>query len=182
MNEFPFLIDDFDAIEFYRSKPNSSNAIKAFVVGILTKSGYRNRKIRDVLGIEKVYTVTHLKRAGSALSEAQLLLWHNNPEKVTLGHVRVIASQSHDRIEYFLRELLARGISVSELASIVENKEEKSDDNIDKYAALIQETLGRDVEICHRKKKGSGNITLSYFSIDDLEYLVESLGVKPEGM
>ncbi len=63
---------------------------KAYVVAFLSGEGRSNSQIREDLGIEKVYTVTHLKRAGT-LSEEELTLWLRNPRKITLGHVRAVA-------------------------------------------------------------------------------------------
>lgn len=74
MNNLPYLIDADEAIEYYKSKSDLTDAEKAYVVAILSQEGYSNKSIRQSLGIEKVYTVTHLKRAGASLSESELNL------------------------------------------------------------------------------------------------------------
>lgn len=105
MNNLPLLLDAREAIDYYHQHPGMTDAEKAYVVAFLSGEGRSNSQIREDLGIEKVYTVTHLKRAGT-LSEEELTLWLRNPRKITLGHVRAVAKLPFSKREKLLRDLL----------------------------------------------------------------------------
>ncbi|WP_423839452.1 hypothetical protein [Vibrio cholerae] len=67
MNNLPLLLDAREAIDYYHQHPGMTDAEKAYVVAFLSGEGRSNSQIREDLGIEKVYTVTHLKRAEYAI-------------------------------------------------------------------------------------------------------------------
>lgn len=82
MAHLPLLTDAEEAIDYYKSQPHSpSDPITAHVIRILVQDGYKNRDIREALGIEKVYTVTHFIRVSQALTDGEMELWFNNPDR-----------------------------------------------------------------------------------------------------
>ena len=53
MAHLPLLTDAEEAIDYYKSQPHSpSDPITAHVIRILVQDGYKNRDIREALGIE----------------------------------------------------------------------------------------------------------------------------------
>ncbi len=178
MRDFPYLIDADDAINYYRKHTDSTDAEKAYIVRLLSKANYSNKKIRESLGIKKNYDVTHLKRAGCALSETELELWHNNAERITLGHVRSIAKIDEKRRENLLRDLLTKKVSVRDYERIAAGKTPEKEADVKRLEERLAEKLGRPVSIKYNKAKGNGTIRLSYYSIADFETIVNQLGFK----
>lgn len=56
----PFLADSQDALDFLHDTPDITDPQRAYVVAFLSREGWTNRQIRSHLGIDKVYTLTHL--------------------------------------------------------------------------------------------------------------------------
>ncbi|MCG8612265.1 MAG: transcriptional regulator [Pseudomonadales bacterium] len=180
MNNLPFLIDADEAIEYYNGQKELTDAEKAYVVSILYKEGYSNKKIREALGIRKVYTVTHLKRAGTHLSESELELWHKNPTRITLGHVRAIAKLPQPKREELIRNLLTIRTPVHKFEAIAQGKPEYADADIKRYEQIMGEVLGRQIKIRFNAVKRTGSITLDFFGLDDLDDISKSMGFKAE--
>jgi ParB family transcriptional regulator, chromosome partitioning protein len=180
MDNLPFLIDADEAIDYYNSKSDLTDAEKAYVVAILSREGYSNKAIRKALGIDKVYTVTHLKRAGTSLSESELGLWHNNRTRITLGHIRAIAKLPQSKREEMLRNLLTKRTPVHKFESIAQGKSDERDTDIKRYECIMGEVLGRQIKIRFNATKRSGSITLDFFGLDDLDHLSQSLGFKAD--
>jgi len=178
MNEFPLFTSSRDAIEFHNSSANCPDAIKASIVARLSADGYSNKSIRKALNINKVYTVTHLKRVGTALSESELQLWHNNSKRITLGHVRAISKLPKRRREELLRELLIKRTSVHSFEKIAKGEEitKEQDPDIKRYEEVMAEMIGRPVKIHLNKATKSGTIKLGFFGYDDLDNISKSLG------
>jgi len=177
MSQFPLLLDADDAINHHLSNENRTDAELAYIVATLSKDGYQNKKIREVLGIEKVYTVTHLKRSGMNLTEEELTLWHKNPNRITLGHVRAIALLPQRQRENLLRELLSKRIPVHKYEAIAHGKDEPTEDSdIQRYQQLMSDVLGRSVGIKYNAAKKSGTLTLTFYSLDDLDETSKKLG------
>jgi len=176
----PLLIDAEEAIQFYKAQPSLTDAAKAYAIGLISNDGYSNSEIREALEIDKVYAVTHLKRAGTQLSLDELELWHNNPSKNTLGHVRAIAKLNREKREPLLRNLLANKCSVAEYEAIGRGRETDKDVDIKRFEQLMSERLGRDIKIQYNKGKQYGRITLGFFTLDDLDDITEKLGYSPE--
>jgi ParB family chromosome partitioning protein len=99
----------------------------AWIIATLSRGGYLNSDIREALVIGPVYRVTHLKRAGLALSEDEMELWHQNPTRITLGHVRAIWKLPRTERENMLRNLLLVKTPVSEFERIARGEGDKRD-------------------------------------------------------
>lgn len=175
MNTLPYLLDAEDAIEFFNSENCYSDAARAYVVRTLNQEGYTNLKILEALNIKKGYTVTHLKRVGLLLSEEELSLWHSNPKRISLGHVRAIAKLPRSQREELLRSLLVKKISVRKFESLAKG-EMDTDSDISRYENLMSEVIGRQVGIKFNNQKLTGTITLDFFGLDDLEVITKALG------
>lgn len=180
MDHLPYLMDQQEAVDFYLDNPTCSDAAKACVVAFLSKEGLSNRAIRAVLNIDKVYTVTHLKRVGLALTEAELALWHKNPTRITLGHVRAIAKLPQNEREKMLRKQLARKTPVHQFESIAQGNTEQRDADINRYQDRMAEVLGRPVKIRYNNAKQSGSLSLDFFTLEDLDQLASALGFQAQ--
>lgn len=106
-------------------------------------------------------------------------------EKITTGHARALLSieDSAKRIE-IANEIVKRGLSVRDTENLVrqiskpkkEKKEERDDGIFFKhYEENIQSILGTKVHI-NRKDKNKGRIEIDYYSVAELERLMELIG------
>lgn len=182
MDDLPLLIDADEAAEYMKNH-RCDDATKAYAIGVMSKDGYSNKKIREATGIDTVYTVTHYKRAGTKLSEDEIRLWHKNPKRITLGHVRVVARLPRFEREKLLRDLISKEIdgkpiSVSTLKEIAKGKVPTKDSDIKSLENAMEEVLGRQLNIQFNKEKKTGSIKLSFFTLDDLERICNSLGYR----
>lgn len=180
MNALPLLIDAEEATEYFREHPDCTDAEKAYIVGVLSNEGLTNKQIREALKISKVYTVTHLKRAGTSLSEEELTLWLNNPLRITLGHVRAIAKLPRTKREELLRGLLRTKSSVQKFESIAQGKSDDRDADIKRYEVLMGERLGREIKIRYNQGKRTGCISLDFYTLEDLDHISKQLGFNAE--
>lgn len=176
MNNLPFVIDWKEAFSHFHKDIDLNDAQKSYLIGFLAKKGKSNAEIRSLLGIRKVYTVTHYKRAGTLLSEEELQLWNRNPTRITLGHVRAVTSLPRAKREALLRGLLTSKKSVQELVLIAKGKENGLGVDIKRFATEMGESIGRNVEISYDRIKRRGSLTLDFYSLDDLDDLSSKLG------
>jgi len=176
MKSLPLILSREDAISYYKNTSHITDAEKAYVVRVLSQEGLSNRCIRQTLNICKVYTVTHYKRVGTALSDDEIELWMNNPSHITLGHVRAIAKFPRLTREPLLRDLLTKKISVHQYEMIAQGKREESNTDVKRYALGMEDQLGRPVSIQYNAKKCSGTLMLSFYGLDDLDDIGGSLG------
>ena len=180
MDHLPLLVDAEEAVQHYFSHPQRTDAEKAYIVATLHRCGMTNLQIRQALKIPNVYTVTHLKRAGTRLSEVELTLWHNNPTRITLGHVRAVAKLPQLQRESLLRDLLVRSTSVHQFELLAQGKQAERDADIARYETVMGDVIGRRVKVQYNKAKRTGSITLDFFTLDDLESIAKALGFSAE--
>lgn len=176
----PLFTDPQEALDFVRNTPAITDPQRAYVVAFLSREGWTNRQIRQQLGIEKVYTLTHYKRVGLALSEIEFSLWEKNPERITLGHLRALCHLTSSVREPLLRTLLAQRLSVTKLQARLKTHAQHADVDIKRYENRMEERLGRGVKIQFDATRQSGKLTLDFFGLDDLDSLAASLGFTPE--
>lgn len=176
----PFLADSQDALDFLRDTPNITDPQRAYVIAFLSREGWTNRQIRSHLGIDKVYTLTHFKRVGLALTDIEFNLWVKNPERITLGHLRVVCHLKPAIREPLLRKLLAQRQSVSKLHGLVRGQVQHSNADIKRYENQMEDALGRAVKIQFDSARQCGKLTLDFYGLDDLDLLSTTLGFKSE--
>lgn len=176
IQSLPILLMKEDALEEWEKDPQ--DPIKCYIVSFLFNEGMTNSEIRSYLKIEKPYTLTHYKRVGQSFSEEQLLKWLKNFHKVKLGHMRAIAKLKGNEKEKALEEICTRKFSVRKAELRANNREDEVDVDIKSYERDISESTGRSVKIKYNPNKKTGQITLSYFGLDDLEAIVRSIGYK----
>lgn len=180
MSRLPYLFDSQDAITYYRETPSMTDAARAYVVRTLALDGYTNSRIRETLGIEKVYTVTHLKRTGCALTEDQLRLWDKNSATITLGHVRAIAKLPSQRIEEILRKVISHKLSVRHVIDLAKGKDVEPTNDIKAFQEEVSEAIGRPVKVRYSESTCCGSIVLDFYGLDDLDNITKALGYTRE--
>ena len=178
----PSLFDPDDAVRLWAE--DISDAIRAYIVNFLTvEERLSNKQIRELLNIRHVYVVTHLRLAGS-ISEDEILLWDRNCTRVTLSHMRAIACLAHAQRKNLLEKMLVKRIPSKKIELLVKDIKRgidpdlAQDFDIKKYAEDVSETIGRPVSINFDTRKKSGEITLKFFSVDDLSNISSLLGYK----
>jgi len=176
MYNFPLLLDAEEALEHYHKPGTRSDAERAYIIAIMSNNGYTNTQISDSLNIQKGYTVTHLKRVGLALSEIELSLWHTNPNKITLGHVRAIANLPKTKREKLLRDGLYKRKSVRQFEALAKGENVEKDPDVKRYAEIMTEVLGRGVKVKYNSTNKTGSITLDFYKLEDLLDIASSLG------
>ncbi len=189
LESLPLILDTDEAIDYFNQHPNCTDAIKAYIVAFLFGEGLENADIRTALNIEKIYFVSHLKRAGTLLSEEELELWHNNSRVITLGHVRAVSKLPFQTRDKLLRDLVEGrggkgGRSVSRYESIarslLKGEAIEKDVDIKRYEELMQSVTGRVTKIRFNHAKQSGTISLDFFSLDSLDDIAKALGFNAE--
>ena len=171
----PFFVDEQDAIQHYKNE-ECSDAVKAYIVAYLSGRGMKNRDIRNSLGIENPYTVTHLKKAGTCLTEEQIELWNKNPRRITLGHVRALNAFKPNQREEILRNLLVRNTTGHQIRRMAKGEGGEKNADIKKYEELMSEVIGRPISIEYDSTKKNGSLNLKFFSLEELDDLSKQLG------
>ena len=184
MHPLPHLTTPNEALDALKRISTPTQAFLALVVALLSKV-HTNREIRAITGIHHDYTVSHLKRAGKKLTRKELELWHNNPQSITLGHVRVLCRMPSTQREHYLRKLLAVKITVSKLETIAAKRSTITNDENDceLYAQKISRATGRAIAISQPKLKGNvwiGKMILGWYGYEDLERIAKLLGYNPQ--
>lgn len=174
--KFPLLLDKAEAIAFYQENSLISDAVTAYIVGLCSKEGLTNKEIRESLNIDKVYTVTHYSRVGKNLTEEELMLWHKNPHRLTLGHMRAICKLPSLERNRLMRHALTRPIPVSEFERIARGDNAQHDTDIKRYQNLMSDVIGHPVAIKYNAATGRGSLTLEFFNLDELDKFAELLG------
>lgn len=172
----PLIGDIEEALDFVRKTPAISDPQRAYVIAFLSRQGWTNRQIRQQLDIDKVYTLTHFKRVGMALSDIEFDLWEKNPERITLGHLRALCHMKSEVREPLLRLLVAHRLSVTKLQQRIQAQSHHSNADIKRFENNMEDKLGRGVKIQFDPSRQSGKLTLDFFGLDDLDHLAAALG------
>ena len=180
MDLLPPFLNREQAVALYQQTEEKTDAFKAYTVSYLSRQGMNNREIRARLAIEKVYTVTHLKRAGLLLNCDELNLWHRNPKRITLGHVRALGRFGAERRTEALRNLLLRNTPSHQLRRLAKGAPAEKSADIKQYETLMSEVIGRPIEIQYDASKQSGELIVKFFSLGELDDLSTQLGFNAE--
>lgn len=172
----PFLTDINDVHRFLKQCPTPCDAHIAYLAAFLSKEGLPNREVRAILGIDKVYALTHFKRVGLSLTEDEFQLWEKNPTRITLGHLRLLAGLSPSRRHALIRHVIATGVSVARLSASLKSTSQEAISDIKQYSLSMEDALGRGVSISFDIRKQSGEITLKFYGLDDLDMIAKKLG------
>ena len=108
--------------------------------------------------------------------------------KLSMGHARaLLALENEKQMLQLQSRITANGLSVRETEALVKNskapvagkagkKTQVNDPEMEQLAAELQRSIGTQVRI---KPKGrGGKIEITYFTADDLDRLLENLGIQ----
>ncbi len=99
---------------------------------------------------------------------------------ISFGHAKVLLSLNNQKRMQYAEMIVSRGLSVRELEMASKQKAmEKKKKKTNKFAYIednLSKALNRKAEL--RYSKGKGKIMLSFYSDDDLNELLNILGVK----
>jgi ParB family chromosome partitioning protein len=156
--------------------------------------GLDQQKVADRVGLARS-TVANLLRLLALPAGVQQLV-----EKGTLsmGHARVLAGvDDADRLQNLADSAAAEGWSVRELerrSQDVENQpagsatrttrgasaDESGPNHLTDLSRRLSEQLGTRVKVKRGRKKGSGTLSIEFFSLDEFDGLLQRLGVSAD--
>ncbi len=181
MAALPWFLERQDALDALNSPVKPSQALLALVVAMLSQDS-TNREIRAITGIQHAYTVSHLKRAGKTLTYEQLELWHANPTRITLTHVRALCGMPAQQRDQWLHKLLATRIPSTQLEAVAAKRQPSdlgNESDLERYARKMSEATGRVITLSYRPALQTGKITLSWHGYDDLDDIAKKMGFIP---
>ena len=158
-----------------------SDAEKVYAIGFMARAKKKNTDVRAVAGFKKNYEASHFMRMGKVLSEEELLIWHRNPQRISLGHARALArfKDPKQRLKLF-EDLLVKRIPVQTLERMVKGVDTSKDVDVKRFERVVSESIGRPLDIKFNQNEKKGEITLTFFGWEDLDIIVEALGYKKE--
>lgn len=128
--------------------------------------------------------ITNILRLLNLGNDVQEMLILGN---IDMGHARALLSLPHDLQLVVANEVITKSLTTNEVekyvTTLLKNQElsnqittipKRYDPNIDKLEMQIADKLGMMVNIRH-SKKGSGKVTISYSSLDELDNLLQYL-------
>lgn len=104
---------------------------------------------------------------------------------IFMGHARALISVEEKKLQLLLfRKVVKRNLSVRQIEDIIKTiknvshetiRIKKEDPIIKSYEKILMKSLGTKVFIKQNKDKKSGKIEIVYFSLDDIERILEKL-------
>lgn len=153
-----------------------ANAFERFI----NEFNFTQEKIAQVLGKDKS-TVSNILRLLTLPAKIQELVSRNS---ITAGHAKALLSLPTENEQFRVCNLIInKGLSVREAEKIVarravgtRKRETKQDPGLNDIANQLQHVLGTRVKICHGKKRGT--IQIEYYSVDDLNRILDLISSK----
>ncbi len=142
-----------------------------------------HQQTADAVGKSRT-TVTNLLRLLSLTDACRTMLERGDLE---MGHARALLSLTSDDQTSIARIVVAKGLTVRETEKLVrgvsapvkDKFEAKSDPHIEQLERRISDKVGAPIKIQHGPK-GKGKIVIQYSSLDELDGVLEHLGVESE--
>lgn len=156
-----------------------AKALKA----LMDEFGYGQEQVALKIGKKRSTIANYLRLLTLPLSIQMSI----NSHQITMGHAKAILSLDDEEKQRLLHELILRddltvreAEEASQRISLKAQKKELVYENRDFYiedlAEKIQRRLGTKVHIQPKGKKGK--VTIDYYSLDDLDRLLEILGIQ----
>lgn len=142
-----------------------------------------HQQTADAVGKSRT-TVTNLLRLLSLTEICRTLLERGDLE---MGHARALLSLSSDDQTSIARMVVAKGLTVRDTEKLVRGVnapvkakfEAKGDPHIEKLERRVSDKVGAPIKIQHGPK-GKGKIVIQYNSLDELDGVLNHLGVESE--
>ncbi|MCX5667792.1 MAG: ParB/RepB/Spo0J family partition protein [Candidatus Omnitrophica bacterium] len=180
-------VGDVDMLEIalieniQREELNPIDEARAFE-RLTTEFNFTQDKIAETLGKDK----STISNAIRLLGLPRKVQDHVSKGAITAGHARALLGLPTENEQYRVcNVVISKGLSVRETEKLVERrraeagtekKPVKRDHGIDSIATEMQQALGTRVKIFHGKKRGT--IQIEYYSVEDLNRILEIITAK----
>jgi len=170
----PIILDEKEAIDIFND-PSSNDAIKVFAIKHLHIFGLKSRDIGKIFPISK-YQLSHYARSAKKLTDEEIELWSNNPRRITFGHIRsLIRLPTQQRLDLIKDLATKRRLSVRNCEQISRGETATKNTDIKAYETELSEKLGRGIRIRYNQSNKTGQLTLDFFTLNDLEDIISVL-------
>lgn len=162
--------EDLNAIE-------EANALQR----LIDEFGMTHAKVSEAVGKSRS-TVSNLLRLLQLADDVRTMVERGDLE---MGHARAMLSLSEDQQIRTAQAVIAKGLSVRETENYIRRLQQPVSQStpkaIDPDTMRLQNTLsdklGATVKIAHQSS-GKGKLTIDYHSLDELDGILQHLGVK----
>lgn len=162
--------EDLNAIE-------EANALQR----LIEEFGMTHAKVSEAVGKSRS-TVSNLLRLLQLADDVRTMVERGDLE---MGHARAMLSLSEDQQIRTAQAVIAKGLSVRETENYIRRLQQPVSQStpkaIDPDTMRLQNTLsdklGATVKIAHQSS-GKGKLTIDYHSLDELDGILQHLGVK----
>ncbi|WP_251358559.1 ParB/RepB/Spo0J family partition protein [Kangiella sp. TOML190] len=150
---------------------------------LMEEFGLTQQQTADAVGKSRT-TVTNLLRLLQLSEHCKTLLERGD---LDMGHARALLSLEPSMQTDTAKVVVAKGLTVRETEKLVRNLNEpkpkaakkEKDHHISALEQQVAEKIGANVEIQHGNK-GKGKMVINYHSLDELDGILQHLGVSEE--
>lgn len=152
---------------------------------LLTEFKLTHQEVADAVGKSRA-TVTNLLRLNNLMAETKTLLERGDIE---LGHAKLLLALEGEQQAEVARVIAAKALTVREADKLVRLALEppkqapakaSPDADIKRLEQRLSERLSAAVAINHNRK-GKGKLVINYSSLDELDGILQHLGVAGDG-
>jgi ParB family chromosome partitioning protein len=152
---------------------------------LLTEFKLTHQEVADAVGKSRA-TVTNLLRLNNLMAETKTLLERGDIE---LGHAKLLLALEGEQQAEVARVIAAKALTVREADKLVRTALEPAkqapvksapDADIKRLEQRLSERFSAAVAINHNRK-GKGKLVINYSSLDELDGILQHLGVAGEG-
>lgn len=190
LQEIPAIIkslEDRDALEYslienvQRSDLNPLDEAAAYR-RLSEEFGYTQEQIAAGIGKDRA-TIANLLRLLKLPDSAQKALRDGH---ITMGHARaLLAAEGVAKQETLLKQVIQQQLSVRQLEGMIQRaqparrkKQRPQDPQAKAFEDQLRQALGTKVSVLSRNK--GGRIIIEYYSTEDLNRLLQALGISAE--
>jgi ParB family transcriptional regulator, chromosome partitioning protein len=186
MEEIPAIVrrvSDADLLEMsiieniQREQLNPIDEAKAYR-RLAQEFGFSQDTIAQRVGKDKS-TISNLLRV---LNLPEAILEYVSRNMISLGHAKALLAVTEPKRQMALcEEIIEKGLSVRQMELVANKKPRLRSAKINKDMDIknlednLQKTLGTKVRVYHGKKRGK--IEIEYYSLDDLDRVLQLMGV-----
>lgn len=152
---------------------------------LLTEFKLTHQEVADAVGKSRA-TVTNLLRLNNLMAETKTLLERGDIE---LGHAKLLLALEGEQQAEVARVIAAKALTVREADKLVRLALEppkqapakaSPDADIKRLEQRLSDRLSAAVAISHNRK-GKGKLVINYSSLDELDGILQHLGVAEDG-
>ncbi|HFU3800642.1 TPA: ParB/RepB/Spo0J family partition protein [Streptococcus suis] len=141
----------------------------------LISKGLTHDEIAQIMGKSRPY-ISNLLRLLNLSEQTQEAV---KTGKISQGHARQLVACSAEKQAVWVQEIIDKDLSVRALEKILSKKKKikgqpKKDKFLKEQENILNQLLGTPTKI-HQKKNGSGEICISFNSLEEFERIINSL-------